>query len=97
MPDHELLKWLTQLSGSGALLAVLLYFYRKDVRSYTELWQGQAKLSHEQTQAMMALVEKTTAAIVQNTEVVKSLHRRIDRLDILRFVEEPPPQRGGGG
>lgn len=95
MPEDELLKWLAQLGGSGGILAILLYFYRKDVRSYTELWREQAKLNHEQTQAMMLLVEKSTTAIVQNTEVVKSLHRRIDRLDILRFVEDTDSGKRG--
>jgi hypothetical protein len=38
---------------------------------------------------MMALVRETTIAITRNTEVLKSLHRRIDRLDMLKFVPDP--------
>lgn len=87
--DPEFLKFLAQLGVGGAIAGLLFAFYRKDVRAYTELWKEQATLNHAQTTAMMALVEKSTSAIVQNTEVVKSLHRRIDRLDILRFIEEP--------
>lgn len=83
------MKFLVQLGIGGVLAGLLFGFYRKDVRAYTELWKEQAILNHAQTTAMMALVEKSTSAIVQNTEVVKSLHKRIDRLDILRFIEEP--------
>lgn len=97
MFDTEFLKWLAQLGVGGAIAGLLFHFYRKDVRSYTDLWKEQAAINQAQTSAMMALVEKSTAAISQNTEVVKSLHRRIDRLDILRFVEEPDRERGGGG
>lgn len=94
--DSEFLKFLAQLGVGGAIAGLLFFFYRKDVRAYTELWQAQAKLNHEQTQAMMALVSQNSGTIASNTEVLKSLHRRMDRLDILRIVEEDPGNNNQG-
>lgn len=88
MFDQEFVKFLAQLGVGGAFAGLMFIFYRKDVRSYTELWQKQAELNHAQTQAMMMLVEKNSGTIASNTEVLKQLHHRIDRLDILRFVED---------
>lgn len=86
--DVEFMRWLAQLGVGGMMAGVLFYFYRKDVRAYTDLWKEQATLNANQTVAMMALVEKNTIAITSNTDIIKSLHRRMDRLDILRFVPE---------
>lgn len=88
MFDAEFIRYLAQSGAVGVIAALLFFFYRKDVRQYTELWQAQAKLNHEQTTMMMAVVKENTAAITQNTEVIKSLHRRVDRLDMLRVVPE---------
>lgn len=88
MFDAEFIRYLAQSGAVGVIAALLFFFYRKDVRQYTELWQAQAKLNHEQTTMMMAVVKENTAAITQNTEVIKSLHRRVDRLDMLRVLPE---------
>jgi hypothetical protein len=73
--------------GAGALIAgILFFFYRKDVRSYTELWRQQAERSDKVSDGLMMIVRENSATIATNTEVLKSLHRRIDRLDILRVV-----------
>jgi hypothetical protein len=86
--DVEFTKWLLQLGTGGAIAGLLFFFYRKDVKAYSELWQAQAAINHEQTQAMMELVAKNSATVAANTEVLKSLHKRMDRLDILRLTEE---------
>ncbi len=88
MFDQEFAQFLGQLGVGGAIAGLLFFFYRKDVRAYTDLWKEQAALNQAQTNAMMMLVEKNSSTISQNTEVLKQLHRRIDRLDILRFVED---------
>ncbi len=88
MFDQEFAQFLGQLGVGGAIAGLLFFFYRKDVRAYTDLWKEQAALNQAQTNAMMMLVERNSLAISQNTEVLKQLHRRIDRLDILRFVED---------
>jgi hypothetical protein len=82
------MKWLVQLGVGGVIAGLMFFFYRKDVKQFTDLWQAQAALNFKQTDAMMQLVRETTVAITINTEVVKSLHRRMDRLDLLKFVPE---------
>lgn len=77
--DPEVLKWMAGLGGGSASIAGLLfYFYRKDVRGYTEVWQ--------QTAAMLtAVIEKSTSAHVENTQsnremigLLRAMHRRLD-------------------
>jgi hypothetical protein len=87
--DSEMMKWLVQLGVGGVIAGLMFWAYRKDVKQFTELWRMQAELNFRQTDAMMALVRETTIAITRNTEVLKSLHRRIDRLDMLKFVPDP--------
>lgn len=93
MEEVEIAKWFTEMGIGGAFAALLFFFYRKDVKQYTDLWQKQAELNHAQTNAMMSLVERNMVTITANTEVLKALHHRIDRLDVLRFMDED----GGGG
>ena len=38
-PSGDDLKWLGQLIGNGTIAALIFWFYRRDVRSYTELWE----------------------------------------------------------
>lgn len=78
--------------GVGGVIAVIIFlFYRKDVRQYTELWREQAILNRQQTEMLVSVIKENTVALTQNTEVVRSMHRRMDRLDGLggRGHDEP--------
>jgi hypothetical protein len=86
--EDVFIKWFVDQSATAAFAGLLFYFYRKDVRQYTDMWQKQADLNQAATAAMMSLVERNMATITENTTVLKALHHRIDRLDILRFVPE---------
>ncbi len=86
MLDPEFLKFLIQLGVGGAIAGIIFFFYRKDVRSYTDLWQAQTARSDAQTAAMIKVIAENSANTAVNTEVLKSLHKRIDRLDLLRIV-----------
>lgn len=81
-----MVQWLAQLGVGGAFAALLFHFYRKDVRSYSELWQAQATENRKMTETVIALVATTTSTMTENTQVLNALHRRIDRLDVLRLV-----------
>lgn len=93
--DQEFARFLMQLGTGGILAGLLFFFYRKDVRSYTELWKLHAELNATMTRELMALVDKNSGTIASNTEVLKSLHRRMDRLDILRVVPEDAAHENG--
>lgn len=79
--DLEFARFLASLGVGGVIAGLLFMFYRKDVRSYTDLWQ-------KMSDALLLVVKENTAAITQNTEVVKSLHRRLDRLEGIREGRE---------
>lgn len=76
--DAEFYKWLAGMGVGGAIAALIFYFYRKDVRSYTELWKETAMMLGTQ-------IKDSTAAHVTNTEtnreminLLQALHRRLD-------------------
>lgn len=100
--DNEFLKWLAGLGVGGAIAGLIFFFYRKDVRSYTELWQQATtvqqtvmrdfQIAMKESQMAYALViEKSTAAHVANTEtnreIITLLHALHRRLDL----EGAPP------
>ena len=61
------------LCGVGGVLAgMMFFFYRKDVKSYTELWKTQ-------TSMLVEVVKENTRSNVQLTGVVDALHKRLDR------------------
>lgn len=86
----ELVKFLSSLGVGGVIAGVLFFFYRKDVKQFTDLWQAQAALNYKQAELMIAIVKENTAAFIQNTEVLKSMHRRLDAWD-RRHEETPQP------
>lgn len=74
LPDGNFLQWLSTLGIGGVLAGMMFYFYRKDVKQYTELWRGQSD-------ALMTVVKENTKAITENTAVVQSLHSHMDLND----------------
>jgi hypothetical protein len=70
-PELELGKWALQWGGPMAgLLALLFFFYRKDMMKNSEDWRGQSG-------TLLQVVKENTAAITRNTEVVQSLHQHM--------------------
>lgn len=79
--EPDLLRFLSSLGVGGAIAGLLFFFYRRDVRSYTELWK-------QMSEQLLHVVKENTAAFAQNTEVIKSLHRRLDHLERFERGEE---------
>lgn len=76
--DAEFYKWLAGMGVGGSIAALIFYFYRKDVRSYTELWKETAMM-------LGTTIKESTAAHTMNTEsnrevinLLQALHRRLD-------------------
>lgn len=65
-------QWLATLGVGGVLAGLMFMFYRKDVRAYTDLWKAQSE-------QMTTIVKENTQALTSNTEVIRALHRRLDR------------------
>ena len=89
--DPEFVKLIGGLGVGGTIAIIIFGFYRKDVRSYTDLWKAQAEREDKRTEALMQLVRENSVATTTNTEVLRALHRRVDQLDLLRVVD------AGGG
>lgn len=74
MMDPEFIKWLATLGVGGVLAGFMFAFYRKDVKTYTLMWQGQSE-------QLITVVKENTKAITENTLIIKSLHRRNDHIE----------------
>lgn len=70
MPDAEFFKWLTTLGVGGVLAGMMFFFYRKDVKTYTDLWKAQ-------TEVLMKTVTENTASNITLALMVKSLHEHM--------------------
>lgn len=72
-------KMLPSLGVGGALAGVLLFFYRKDVRQYTELWKNQSE-------QLMMVVKENTHTQTRLVDVIEHLCDRMDRVEGARNV-----------
>jgi hypothetical protein len=70
--DPTLIQKLLELPLNLILAAMMFLFYRKDVKTYTDLWKGQSEM-------LMQVVKENTVAITTNTEITKSFHKRLDK------------------
>lgn len=68
----EMIKWFATLGVGGVLAGIMFFFYRKDVKMYTDLWKGQ-------TDILVKMVQGNTSATVKNNVVLDALHRRLDK------------------
>lgn len=85
MTDPEFTKYLIGQGGFALAFVVLFWFYRKDVKSYTELWKAQ-------TDQLMTVVKENT---VSNTQLVTSNNSmQVLLAQVMRVVgERVQPQR----
>ena len=83
--EPEFISYLLSLGVGGVIASLIFQAYRKDSKMYAELWK-------QNTDILLSVVKDNTIVMVQNTEVLKSLHRRLDELnhseEILRVQKE---------
>lgn len=72
--NTQFVQWLATLGVGGVLAAFIFFWYRKDVKQYTDMWRGQSD-------ALMTVVKENTKAITENTLTIQALHRRDDRIE----------------
>jgi hypothetical protein len=77
--DPEFGQFLAQLGVGGVIAGLLIFFYRKDVKAYTDLWR-------DQTVVLLDVVKENTRCTAENTEVLRALHKRMDTLELIRVV-----------
>lgn len=61
--EEELFKFFASLGVGGAIAGMIFFFYRKDIRGYTELWKTQS--------------EVLTKVIVDNTKAITELNEKL--------------------
>lgn len=69
--NEEFFKYLASLGVGGIIAGLIFAAYRKDVKSYTDLWKTMSD-------ALITVVKENTASNTRLTTVVEALHRRID-------------------
>jgi hypothetical protein len=72
--DVEFVRYLASLGVGGAIAGLMFMAYRRDVQTYTAQWKGQTEL-------LVEVVREVTKAITANTEVIRALHDRLDRMN----------------
>lgn len=68
---EELAKIFGTLGVGGGIAGIIFWFYRKDVRSYTELWKTQSE-------QLFVVVKDNTASNTKLVTLLEALHRRLD-------------------
>lgn len=61
-------EWLATLGVGGVLAAFMFYWYRKDVKQFTDLWQNVA-------QQLMAVVKDNTASNTKLIALIENMER----------------------
>lgn len=67
-PDMEVAKWLTTLGIGGALAAFMFLLYRRDIKSYTDLWKST-------TDQLIVIVKENTES---NTKLNSMIEHKLD-------------------
>jgi hypothetical protein len=79
VPVDELAKWLVSLGVGGAIAALVLSFYRKDIKQYTELW----RLT---TQELINVIKENTASNVKLINLIETQERNALRKTDIEFM-----------
>lgn len=88
--DTEFFKYLANLGGVGILAAVFYYQNNKNAKDYAAEVAKQSKefadrieallnVEKGRTEMLVSLVKDNTAQTVSNTEVLRALHKRLDK------------------
>ncbi len=80
------------VTNFGPLAGVLLFFIWRDWKREDKLSDRVKKLEDYQRDTLVNLVEKSTTALVQNTESLKWIGRIIEHLCNRRLPEIPPTE-----
>ncbi len=85
IPDGtDVNKLLMQLGVGGIVAVIIFFFYRKDVKQYTELWKTQSEILisvvKENTASNTRLIASLDLAQVTQTTIINEL-RSIRRMD----------------
>lgn len=91
--DSMVYTWLGVLCDFGPILGVVLFFIWRDWCRETKLSDRVEKLEDYQKTTLAQLVERSTAAISQSSEIIKWIGRMLERVPTECPYIEPPLQK----
>ena len=87
MVDPEVVKWFATLGVGGVLAALIFSFYRKDLKSYTELWKTSSDM-------LMTVVRENTASNVRLIAMLEAAERNaLRKQDIDQMIDQRAVRR----
>lgn len=79
--DGEFIKWFATLGVGGVLAAFMFFFYRKDVKQYTEQWKAA-------TEQFMTIVKENTASNAKLISMIETQERNaLRKQDIETLID----------
>ena len=79
--DAEFIKWFATLGVGGVLAAFMFFFYRKDVKQYTEQWKAA-------TEQFMTIVKENTASNAKLISMIETQERNaLRKQDIETLID----------
>lgn len=82
--DAEFSKWLATLGVGGILAAIFYYQARKDAQNFQERLMALHEIERGRTEMLVGIVKENTFSTTINTEVLRSLHKRLDADEVDR-------------
>lgn len=80
--DPEFSKWLATLGVGGVLAWFMFLIYRKDIKQFTELWQGV-------TAQLMIVIKENTASISKLISLIETQEKNtMRRSDFEQLVDK---------
>ena len=87
MVDPEVVKWFATLGVGGVLAALIFSFYRKDLKSYTELWKTSSDM-------LMTVVRENTASNTRLIAMLEAAERNsLRKQDIEQMIDQRAVRR----
>lgn len=84
----EFIQWLTTLGIGGVLAGFIFMFYRKDMKSYTDMWKAAAE-------QFITVIKENTASNIKLITLIENLERNsIRKSDIETLVDRKILERG---
>ncbi len=79
--ESEFVKWLVTLGVGGILAGFMFVFYRKDMKSYTELWKGATDL------LVLTIIKNTESNVKLITMLENQERNAIRKSDIEALID----------
>lgn len=78
--DSEFLQWFATLGVGGILAGFMFVFYRKDVKSYTDLWKIQSDKMESLVTTVLAVVKENTISNTKLITLIETMERNAMRV-----------------